>query len=169
VTVQVSPEQPDQRERIYRVITRAFEGRNEEAELVDTLRSTGDLLLSLVATVDGEIVGHAAFSRLTIDTADGPAGGVALAPVAVDPNYQGAGVGSQLISTAIEILKGRDERVILVVGNPAYYSRFGFSSAVGKRYPGRQSGPHFLAVVLGDPATAPIGPATYPEAFDLVN
>jgi putative acetyltransferase len=169
VTIQVSPEQPDQLERIYRVNTRAFDGRNEEAELVDALRSAGDLLLSLVATVNGEVVGHAAFSRLTVDAADGPVGGVALAPVAVDPDCQGEGVGSKLISAGIEMLRERGEQVILVVGNPAYYSRFGFSCAVGKRYPGRQSGPHFLALVLGDPATAPIGPATYPDAFELIN
>jgi putative acetyltransferase len=169
VTVEISPECPEQLEQIYRINTRAFDGRNEEAELVDELRSAGDLLLSLVATVGGEVVGHAAFSRLTIDTADGPAGGVALAPVAVDPDHQRKGVGSKLISTGIEMLRAREEQVILVVGNPAFYSRFGFSAEVGKRYPGRQSGPHFLALVLGDPATAPIGPASYPEAFELMN
>jgi len=169
VTVDIELEQPSQIEQIYRVNTLAFEGRTEEAELVDALRDDGDLLLSLVAVRDGEVVGHVAFSRLTVNTADGPVGGVALAPVGVHPDLQNEGIGSRLISTGIEMLGEREEQVILVVGNPTYYQRFGFSTAVGKRYPGRQSGPHFMALVLGDPAAAPIGPVLYPDAFDLVN
>lgn len=169
MTLQVVPEQPEHIERIYRLNTRAFEGRTEEAELVDALRDSGDLILSLIATEDDEVVGHVAFSRLTVETADGPVGGVALAPVVVHPDHQGRGIGSLLIRTGIARLVEAGEQVVLVVGNPAYYSRFGFSCAAGKRYPGRHSGPHFLALVLGDPAIAPIGPAKYPDAFELVN
>jgi putative acetyltransferase len=169
VTVEIGPEQPEHIEPIYRLNTLAFEGRTEEAELVDALRDSGDLLVSLVATSAGEVVGHVAFSRLTIDTADGLVGGVALAPVAVHPDHQDRGIGSELIRAGIGILEERGEQVILVVGNPAYYTRFGFSFAAGSRYPGRHSGPNFLALVLGDPARAPIGPATYPDAFNLAN
>lgn len=169
MTVEIIPEQPEHVERIYRLNTIAFEGRTEEAELVDALRDSGELLLSLVATEGDEVIGHVAFSRLTIDTADGPVGGVALAPVVVDPGHQGLGVGSMLIRIGIGLLAEREEQVIVVVGNPSYYTRFGFSCAAGKRYPGRHAGPHFLALVLGDPATAPIGPAKYPDAFELVN
>jgi putative acetyltransferase len=167
--MEIIPERPEHVDGIYRLNTVAFEGRTEEAELVDALRDSGDLLLSLVATDGDEVIGHIAFSRLTIESADGPVGGVALAPVVVHPGHQGQGVGSMLIRIGIGLLAERDEQVILVVGNPSYYSRFGFSCAAGKRYPGRHSGPHFLALVLGDPAEAPIGPAKYPEAFELVN
>jgi len=145
----------------------AFEGRTEEADLVDALRHDGDLLWSLVAKHDGKIVGHIAFSRVIVDTVDGLVGAVALAPVGVLPDYQEAGVGTALIESGLDLLT--DETVILVVGNPAYYSRFGFSVAAGERYPSFYSGPYFMAMVLGDPATAPIGPVTYPQAFELVN
>lgn len=169
VDISILPERPEHIDAIYRVNTLAFDGRNEEAELVEALRASGELLLSLVALREGEVIGHVAFSRLIIDTADGEVGGVVLAPIGVLPALQDSGVGSMLIREGIARLAADDEQVILVVGNPAYYSRFGFSTAVGKRYPGRQSGPNFMALVLGDPATAPIGPVRYPEAFELVN
>lgn len=169
MTIEVGPEQPEHVGQIYRVNTLAFDGRTEEAELVDALRLAGDLLLSLVATDNGDVVGHIAFSRLTVDTVAGPVGGVALAPVGVRPDHQGRGIGSRLIRVGLARLTEQREKVVLVVGNPAYYSRFGFSSAVGKRFPGRHSGPHLMALILCDPATAPIGPLTYPDAFDLVN
>ena len=169
VAVAITTEQPEHVADIYRVNTLAFDGRTEEAELVDALRDSGELLLSLVALSGESVVGHIAFSRLIVDTAEGPVGGVALAPVGVLPEFQDEGIGSMLISAGIDSLAAAGEQVILVVGNPAYYSRFGFTTAIGKRYPGRQSGPHFMARVLGDPATAPIGPVRYPEAFELVN
>jgi putative acetyltransferase len=163
------PETPDQIAEIHSLNTIAFDGRAEEADLVDALRESGELLLSLVSIRDGRLVGHVAFSRVIIDSVDGPVGGVALAPVGVHPDIQAEGVGTALIETGIEMLAAKNEQVVLVVGNPAYYSRFGFSSPVGKRYPSLYSGPHFMALVLGEPAAAPIGPARYPEAFELVN
>lgn len=167
--VQVAPETPDQLAEIQSLNTTAFDGRTEEADLVDALRTSGKLLLSLVATADDRLAGHVAFSRVVIDTVDGPVGGVALAPVGVHPDFQDAGVGSSLIATGLEMLATRGEKVVLVVGNPTYYSRFGFSSAAGMRYPSLYSGPHFMALVIGDPAAAPIGPVRYPDAFELVN
>ena len=169
MTVAIGLEAPEDVADIYRTNTAAFDGRTEEADLVDALREAGDLILSLVARKEGVVVGHVAFSRLMIDTAAGPVGGVALAPVGVLPGCQDEGVGTDLIRTGLAMLAESDEQVVLVVGNPAYYDRFGFSSAVGKRYPGRHSGPHLLALVLGDPSAAPIGPVRYPEAFGLVN
>lgn len=169
MTIVVGPERPEQIDEIYRVNTLAFDGRTEEAELVDALRVDGELLVSLVATEGGEVVGHVAFSRLTVLTAAGPVGGVALAPVGVRPDHQGRGIGSGLIRAGLARLAEQQEQVVLVVGNPAYYSRFGFSSAAGKRYPSRHSGAHFMALFLCDPAAAPIGPVTYPDAFELVN
>ena len=169
MTVAVRPEAPGDIASIYRLNTTAFEGRTEEADLVDALRESGELLLSLVAHRNDELVGHVAFSRLVVDTADGPVGGVALAPVGVHPHCQSEGIGSILIRTGLELLGERREQVVLVVGNPIYYSRFGFSTAAGKRYPSRHSGPNFMALVLGEPNAAPIGPVRYPEAFGLVN
>ena len=169
MTITIAPELPADVEAIRSLNTRAFDGRTEEADLVDDLRDSGELVLSLVAHNETGIVGHIAFSRLVVDTANGPVGGVALAPVGVHPAYQDSGVGSELIRAGIEILEEDEEQVVLVVGNPSFYGRFGFSTAVGKRYPSRHSGPNFMALVLGNPATAPIGPVRYPEAFHLVN
>ncbi len=169
MTVEIGPESPAETVEIHRLNTVAFDGRTDEADLVDALRGSGELLVSLVARRAGKIVGHIAFSRLIVDGADGPVGGVALAPVGVLPEFQDEGVGSILIESGLRTLAGSGEQVVLVVGNPAYYVRFGFSTAVGKRYPSRHSGPNFMALVLGDPATAPIGPVRYPEAFGLVN
>jgi putative acetyltransferase len=167
VTPIVEPEAPQDVGAIYQLNVMAFDGRTEEAELVDALRRDGDLVLSLVARLEGEVVGHIAFSRVVVDAVDGIVGGVALAPVSVDPRYQSAGVGSVLIETGIEMLS--TESVFLVVGDPAYYTRFGFSVAVGERYPSFYSGPYFMALVSGDPTVAPIGPVTHAQAFELVN
>jgi putative acetyltransferase len=167
VTPIVEPEAPQDVDAIYQLNVMAFDGRTEEAELVDALRRDGDLVLSLVARHEGEVVGHIAFSRVVVDAVDGIVGGVALAPVGVDPRYQSAGVGSVLIETGIEMLS--TESVFLVVGDPAYYTRFGFSVAAGGRYPSFYSGPYFMALVSGDPSVAPIGPVTYAQAFELVN
>ena len=169
MTITIAPERPADVDAIRSLNTLAFDGRTEEAELVDELRDTGELVLSLVAHNSTGIVGHVAFSRLVVETADGPVGGVALAPVGVHPTCQESGVGSELIRTGLEMLDESDEQVVLVVGNPSFYGRFGFSTAAGKRYPSRHSGPHFMALVLGEPSTAPIGPVRYPEAFHLVN
>lgn len=169
MTVVIGPETPGDIEPIHRLNSVAFEGRTEEADLVDALRESGELLLSLVARDESRVVGHVAFSRLVVETADGPIGGVALAPLGVLPGFQDSGVGTDLVTSGLRMLAERAEQVVLVVGNPAYYSRFGFSCAAGKRYPSRHSGPHFMALVLGDPATAPIGPVRYPEAFGIVN
>jgi putative acetyltransferase len=154
---------------IHQLNVNAFDGRTEEADLVDALREAGDLILSLVARYQGEIVGHVAFSRVSIDAATGPAGGVALAPVGVRSDVQDRGVGLRLIVDGIELLAQRGESVILVVGSPAYYTRFGFSVTEAEQYPCDYSGPYFMALqISGTPAPA-TGPVTYPDAFDMVN
>lgn len=163
------PEAPEHIAGIRELNTKAFDGRTEEADLVDALRESGELLLSMVAVRAGNLVGHIAFSRVVIDTVTGPVGGVALAPVGVHPDSQDTGVGTALVEAGLARLAADDEQVVLVVGHPKYYSRFGFSSAVGKRYPSLHSGAHFMALVLGDPGTAPIGPVRYPDAFELAN
>jgi putative acetyltransferase len=163
----VSLEATEDLAAIYELNVLAFDGRTEEADLVDGLRDAGDLLMSLVARIGQQLIGHIAFSRVLIDTTDGRVGGVALAPVGVHPQWQHKGVGSALIESGLERLA--DEAVVLVVGDPAYYTRFGFSAAAAGRYPSFYSGRYFMALVLGDPAKAPIGPVSYPEAFDLVN
>ena len=95
-----------------------------EAAIVDALRSEGDLSLSMVAEVDGEIVGHIAFSQSV--TSDGERGWVALGPVAVRPDRQGTGIGRALIERGIAMCYGLGAKGVVVLGDPALYRRFGF-------------------------------------------
>jgi putative acetyltransferase len=122
--VHVREEQPADVEAIYAVNAEAFEGEGE-ARLVDALRAGGGLSLSLVAEVDGGIVGHIAFSPVTVTRADGTTvSGVGLAPMAVVPGRQRAGIGGRLIEEGLRRL--RQHRFCVVLGHPAYYPRHGF-------------------------------------------
>lgn len=169
MNLQIDVETAADEDAIRRLNTAAFDGRTEEADLVDGLRAAGDLLLSLVARQAGRLVAHVAFSRVTIESATGPVGGVALAPVAVQPELQGRGIGRQLIERGLQRLAEQGETLVLVVGNPAYYKRFGFSVEEGEAFPCAYSGPHYMALRLGDAAGDTVGPALYPDAFELVN
>jgi putative acetyltransferase len=121
-------ETPADREAIFNVEAAAF-GRHDEAHLVDTLRDAGNLLLSMVADVDGELVGHVAFSPIALDPANPPVSAVALGPIAVAPTHQGRGVGATLIRHALEELRAAGAEVVILLGEPAYYARFGFVPA----------------------------------------
>jgi putative acetyltransferase len=164
----IEPERSGDEDAIRLVNIAAFDGRTEEADLVDDLRDGGDLLLTLVARQDGDVVGHVAFSRVVVDDAAGPAGAVGLAPIGVRPDMQDRGIGAQLIETGLGELAAHGESVVLVVGNPGYYTRFGFSVSAAERYSSSYSGPHFMALLLTDPASVPGGPVIYPDAFGLV-
>jgi putative acetyltransferase len=112
-----------------REVNEAAFGGAEEADLIESLRRDGVVLLSLVAAVGSRIVGHILFSRMSIDTPSGAAAAVALAPLAVLPGYQRQGIGGKLIREGLDRLRGLGERYVIVVGHPGYYPRFGFSTA----------------------------------------
>ena len=168
LAILIEPERSGDEDAIRRVNIAAFDGRTEEADLVDDLRDSGDLLLSLVALHGEEVVGHVAFSRVVVDDATGPAGAVGLAPVGVRPDMQDRGIGAQLIESGLDELTINGESVVLVVGNPSYYTRFGFSASAAERYSSSYSGPHFMALLLTDTGSVPRGPVIYPDAFGLV-
>jgi putative acetyltransferase len=113
---------------LIRSINEAAFGGSEEADLVDQLRTERDALLSLVAELKKRIVGHILFSRMWIETPRGLVPAVALAPMAVLPEYQRRGIGGRLIRYGLDLLRGRGEEIVIVVGHPDYYPRFGFSS-----------------------------------------
>lgn len=108
------------------VIAAAF-GRPDEADLVDRLRAGDTTLLSLVAELDQRVVGHILFSRMWIDAPDGPIPAAALAPLAVLPEHQRRGIGGQLLRHGLNLLSDQGERIVIVLGHPDYYPRFGFS------------------------------------------
>jgi putative acetyltransferase len=113
---------------IRRVIERAF-GQPDEANLVEALRRGDALTVSMVAEAAGEIVGHVAFSPVTIRGSDTTSEGLGLAPLAVIPEQQRRGIGAALVRAGLEACRVRGHRVVVLVGEPAYYQRFGFSTA----------------------------------------
>jgi putative acetyltransferase len=107
---------------------------SEEPELpplVRQLRIDGDALVGLVAELNSRIVGHM-MSRLFLETTDRSIAAVALAPLMVDPGYQRRGIGIDLTRQALHACRQREERIVLVLGHPTYYPRFGFSAELAK-------------------------------------
>lgn len=163
MTILVRTETPGDFEAI-RSVNRAAFGVSVEADLVDRLRADGDLLLSLVAKKDGVVVGYCGFSRLTIEANNEPANGVSLGPVAVLPDRQRDGIGQTLIRNGIARLKAAGETLIIVLGDPDYYSRFGFDVASATSYRTPYDGPYLQALRLSDGAPAS-GDVRYAAAF----
>jgi putative acetyltransferase len=125
--VLIRTERGDDRGAIYGVNQTAFGGR-EESELIDRLREEGSVLLSLVAEIEGRVVGHVLFSRMFIDAEPELIPAVALAPMAVLPANQRQGIGGELIRAGLDAMRAQGERIVIVVGHPEYYPRFGFSA-----------------------------------------
>jgi putative acetyltransferase len=124
----IRPEAPGDHAAIYYLTKRAFApmpyAGGDEQDLIDKLRDAGALAISLVAELDGRIVGHIAFSPAF--AADGSEGWYALGPVSAEPELERQGIGSAVINAGLNMLRERDAAGCVLVGNPAYYSRFGF-------------------------------------------
>jgi putative acetyltransferase len=121
----IRAERPEDREAVHRLNQEAF-GQPDEAELVDALRAAGDHVpeLCLVAvSEEGELIGHIFFSEARLDS--GPAV-LALAPMAVLPDRQRQGVGSALVRESLRRAAETDYPLVVVLGHPDYYPRFGF-------------------------------------------
>jgi len=165
VTLYVRTEAPGDALAVARVVAQAFEGGDEaavaEVDLVEALRRDRTWLpaLSLVGVDGGEVVGHVLGSRLLV----GGHPAVALAPLAVLPARQGHGIGSLLVERLIGDARVAGETLVVVLGDPAYYSRFGFRAAADAGIIGPYSGDAFQALPLA--ADAPVGEAVYPHPF----
>lgn len=157
-------------EAIRRINDLAFCQRNESA-LVEALRRRGAYTLSLVAELNGQLIGHVLFSPVTIDASDHQLPALGMGPMAVLPEHQKSGVGSALIRRGLELSRADGHRIVVVVGHPDFYPRFGFQ--VASRYGIRFSyeGPDevFMAVELVPGALAESrGIVRYQPEFDLV-
>ncbi len=160
-------EQPGDIPHIRDILAHAF-GQRAEADLVDQLRADGDVLISLVAVGEnGELVGHILFSRLPIEGAKGRVTeATALAPLAVRPEHQRKGVGSALTRAGIRACAARGLAAIIVVGDPKFYQRFGFSAAAARNLGSPYPGDAFMALEL-KPGVLAANPGTvrYAAAF----
>lgn len=131
-----------------------------EVGIVERLRADGDLALSLVVVADAAVVGHIAFSPVTIS--DGSRGWFGLGPVSVLPERQGAGLGAALVRAGLAELHARGVAGCVLLGDPAYYARFGFVADPALVYPAAPA-PYFQTrLLLGPPAR---GTVTYAPAF----
>lgn len=122
----IRPAEPADRAGIRDVELQAF-GQPAEAYLVEALVAGGDTVLELVATQEGEIVGHILFSRLFVESDDRHFPAVALAPLSVKPKRQDSGIGTALVEAAHALLKDAGETLSVVLGEPSYYGRFGYA------------------------------------------
>ena len=102
MTLEIRPEEDQDRKAVWNVNRLAFDAE-DEANLVDALRDGGYVEVSLVAEIDGEIVGHILFTRLAINTDVGIVNALSLAPMAVLPSHQRQGIGSQLVEAGLEM------------------------------------------------------------------
>lgn len=111
---------------VIRAVNAAAFGQEDEGMIVDKLRDADALRVSLVVVVDGDVVGHIAFSPVRLVGEGGETAALGLGPMAVHPDFQKQGLGGELIAAGVEACKALDEALIFVLGHPDYYPRFGF-------------------------------------------
>jgi putative acetyltransferase len=162
----IRPETCADHESIRHINRLAF-GQDDEARLVDDLREGGYVRVSLVAELMGQIVGHILFSDLPIITGDGTVAALALAPMAVLPDFQSQGIGSALVQKGLEACRQQGHRIVVVLGHAHFYPRFGFSLKLAAHLESPFSGSaSFMAVELVPGALDGVaGRVQYPPPF----
>ena len=164
---EVRPERPEDVAGIRAVHVAAFE-TPAEADLVEVLRADPDVWLpelSSVAVEHGRVVAHALLSRVILATADGDVPALALGPVAVLPDHQRQGYGSAVVRDALD---RRADRLVVVLGDPAYYRRFGFRPAAEFGITGAYMSFRDAWQALPPAAGSKPGEVLYPDAWDEV-
>lgn len=156
--------------KIAKVITDAF-GQPNEAKLVEAIRNSENYIpeLSLVAEVDGNIVGHILFSYIHLAGKETlPV--LALAPVAVLPQFQNQGIGTALVQYGLEKADELGEALVIVLGHPSFYSRFGFvqSTDYGIKSPFKVPAEAFMVKPLKNYEIKYTGDVIYPQIFNDV-
>ena len=151
-----------------KAFTQAF-GQAPEATLVDRLRENCANILSLVAVQNDQVIGHIYFSPVNI-SGDKIIEGIGLGPMAVLPEFQRRGIGSQLVQAGIEILKRRGYTFIIVLGHPEYYPRFGFKrashSGIRSQWEGVPDEAFMIRILNEEAMIGVYGIARYRNEFD---
>jgi putative acetyltransferase len=164
VHVIVRPETERDLDGIREVNIVAFQGHpySEQTEhlIVEALRAAGALELSFVAESEGEVVGHIAFSAAAIGGSS--TGWFLLGPVAVQPARQGEGIGRALVETGLDALRARGACGCVLVGDPAFYGRFGFRQYPGVEWHGVPDENVLCLLMSGE---MPTGEVAYHPAF----
>lgn len=162
--IEIRPEKECDWDSIGEVTALAFAGKSysdgDESDLVDRLRATGALALSLVALDSGSVVGHIAFSPASIASNIGP--WYAIGPVSVAPERQGEGVGSLLIEAGLSQIANQGALGCILTGDPNYYRRFGFEFSPSN-CPSNEPPEHFMVKLLS--AERPEGEFAFHRAF----
>jgi len=159
----VRPALPADRAAIRAVEEAAF-GQRVEADLVDLLVADQDVVLELVAEIDGRVVGHVLFSRLVVeDRQRARFDAVALAPLAVAPDHQRQGIGEALVRRAHDLLSQGGELLSIVLGDPAYYRRFGYAHGKAAGFDSDYQCDALQALAWGEAPAA--GTLVYAKAF----
>ncbi|MHC4067998.1 MAG: GNAT family N-acetyltransferase [Planctomycetota bacterium] len=133
---------------------------NTEQFIINSLRAADALTVSLVAEVDGKLVGHIAFSPVTFS--DGSESWYGLGPISVEPDYQKQGIGTKLVNKGLGLLKDLGATGCVLVGEPNYYKRFGFRSVKGLKHEGVPQ-ENFLALSFCN--RVPKGVVQFHQAF----
>jgi putative acetyltransferase len=159
LAVRIRDETPRDITVIHDLVAAAF-GRDEEARLVDRLRAEGDAAISLVACEGERLVGHILFSPMRA-----PFRALGLAPVSVLPDRQRAGIGSVLIRAGLARAEAEGWQGVFVLGEPAFYRRFGFDPDLARGFQSPYAGPYLMALPFRGALPATSGSVEYAPAF----
>lgn len=166
----IRQEHPEDVSAIRHVNEQAF-GGPQEATLVEALRGDARLFVSLVAVEDEQVIGHISFSPVTIEGGETVPQAMGLAPMAVIPEQQRRGIGSKLVRAGLTECRRLGCEIVVVVGHPQYYPRFGFAPAHEKGLRCEYEVPEeaFMALELEPGAADGVcGLIKYHRAFSLV-
>jgi putative acetyltransferase len=155
-------------DKITDIVVAAFKdhppGNNTEQFIVKGLRSTKALTISLVAEINGKLIGHIAFSPVEIS--DGSNNWYGLGPISVLPKYQKQGIGKALISEGLSMLKDIGGKGCILVGDPDYYNRFGFKTLPQLNYSGVPQ--KFVLALPFEKNISPTGNVKFHESFQAM-
>jgi putative acetyltransferase len=164
MNVEIRDERAEDAQAIRRVTNAAFKlnshASGTEAAIIEALREANALTVSLVATMDNEVVGHVAFSPITIDGRN--LSWFGLGPVSVKPELHGHGIGSALIREGLSRLKQAGATGCVLLGDPAFYRRFGFENDPALHYEGAPA-QYFMSLYFHD--VNPSGKVAFHKGF----